>query len=94
MDNSIVGLDEDAYMVIVLDDEEEEKSPEKPSANNGGAGPSRTAVCGEQQDIDPQYASIFRNLGGETPSEEGQDSLLVVAGASTVHAGVVVPNID
>jgi hypothetical protein len=31
VDNSIVDLEDGAYMVIVVDDGEEEKSPQKPS---------------------------------------------------------------
>ena len=81
-------------MVIVVDDEEEEKSPQKPSANTDEAGPSGAAADEEQQEIDPQYADIFQSLGGEPSSEEGQDNVLVVAEASTVCDGVVVPDID
>ena len=42
MDNSIVDLEDDVFMVMVMDDEEEERSPEKPPAKNDEAGPSGT----------------------------------------------------
>ena len=93
MDNSVVDVDDDAYVVIVLEDEEGEKSSEMPSANDDEAGPSGTAVYEEESVIDPGYADIFQNLGGDS-SEEGQGSLLVVAEAATMYEGVAVPDIN
>ena len=95
MDNSIVDLEDDAYMVMV-DDEEEEESPQKPPANDDEAGPSETTQEEEPQQVATGYTNMFQNLGGE-PSSEEEQGLVVVAGpavSDVMYDGVAVPAVD
>jgi hypothetical protein len=77
LDNGIVDLDDNAFMVMVEDEEEEEESPQKPTANDDEAGPSGANQDKEPQEVDADYTDMFRNLawggiirGGEKPVKE------------------------
>ena len=67
LDNGIVDLEDDAYVVLVLSDSEEEEEEEPPAKNE--AGPSGTTEEEEPQTVDGGE-NLFQNLGKESSKED------------------------
>ena len=75
LDNGIVDLEDDAYVVLVLSDSEEEEEEESPAKDE--AGPSGTTEEEEPHTVDGEE-NLFQNLGEESSKEDQSKQVPVI----------------
>ena len=75
LDNGIMDLDDDAYVVLVLSESEEEEGEKSPATDE--AGPSGTTEQEEPQTVDGGE-DLFQNLGKESSKEDQSKQVPVI----------------
>ena len=89
LDNGIMDLEDDAYVVLVLSESEEEEGEESPAKDE--AGPSGTTGDEEPQPVDGGE-NLFQNLDEESSGEKkqsNQDPVILCVEVTSFNGDVV-----